>query len=241
MKNNSKTKSLIMVAIIAIMLTISTIANAAGGNYSVGMKLTSDSRLNAGDTVTISINLASINAGNGIDTFEADLSYDTSVFEALTESDFQASNNWKPSYAAQTNRVTFQKNTKVTAAETVATIKLKVKSSISVDSTTIKLSNIIASGGKVSDGGTGDITVNNASVTIKKSQDATSSTEEPKNTTTSNAQSSNKNTKADSTTTKTKTLPKTGLEQYGFIAIGVMAIIAIVSYVLYKKIAKIVK
>ena len=238
MKNNLKIKSLMTILIIAIMLSISTIANAATG-YSVGMSLTSSSKLNAGDTVTISVNLTSINAGNGIDTIEADLSYDTSVFEALTESDFQANNSWKPSYAAQTNRVTFQKNTKVTSAEAVVTINLKVKSSISVDSTTIKLSNIVASGGRVSDGGTGDITVNNAAVTIKKDQQASSTTEENKNTTTSNTQKSN--TVKDSTTSKKQTLPKTGVEQYGVIAIVVIAIIAISSYILYKKIAKYVK
>ena len=239
MKSKFKMKSLIAIVLIAIILTISTIVSAEGENYSVGMSLTSNSKLNPGDTVTISVNLTSVNAGNGIDTIEADLSYDTNVFEALTESDFQANNNWRPSYAETTNRITIQKNSKVTSAGTVMTFSLKVKSSISVDSTTIKLSNIIVSGGRNTDNGTGDIIVDNAGVTIKKDQQASSFTEEVKKPITNSTQSPK--TVKDSTTTKTKTLPKTGLEQYGVVAIVIIAIIAISSYILYKKIAKYVK
>ena len=138
-------------------------------------------------------------------------------------------------------------------------LSLKVKDNISVDSTTITLKDVVVSGGRVSDGGTGDITVNNASVTISKDKDASSSTSNTTNTgsnttgntTTSNSSTSSKNnttgnaskntTIKDNTVTSKNTLPKTGIEQYGIVAIVVVAIVAIFSYVLYKKTSKEVK
>ena len=236
MKNNTKLKSIIAIALIMMIIALCTGVNAAT-NYSVGMSLTSNSKLNAGDTVTVSVNLTSVNAGNGIDTITAELDYDTNVFEAISSSDFTASSGWKaPSYAASSKMLTVQKDSKVKAAETVFTISLKVKNPVNVDSTKISLKDITASGGRVSDGGTGDITVNNASVTISKTKDASSNSETPTPSTTTN-----NTTVKDTTTTKKTTLPKTGLGQAGVIAIVVVAIIGIFSYALYKKIAKDVK
>lgn len=240
MKNNTKLKSIIAIALIMMIIALCTGVNAATGEaYSVGMSLTSNSKLNAGDTVTVSVNLTSVNAGNGIDTITAELDYDTNVFEAISSSDFTASSGWKaPSYAAASKMLTVQKDSKVKAAETVFTISLKVKNPVNVDSTTISLKDITASGGRVSDGGTGDITVNNASVTISKTKDASSNTETPTPTPSTNKKNT---TVKDTTTTKKTTLPKTGLGQAGVIAIVVVAIIGIFSYALYKKIAKDVK
>ena len=240
MKNNTKLKSIIAIALIMMIIALCTGVNAET-NYSVGMSLTSNSKLNAGDTVTVSVNLTSVNAGNGIDTITAELDYDTNVFEAISSSNFTASSSWKaPSYAAASKMLTVQKDSKVKAAETVFTISLKVKNPVNVDSTKISLKDITASGGRVSDGGTGDITVNNASVTISKTKDASSNTETPTPTPTPSTTTNNTTVK-DTTTTKKTTLPKTGLGQAGVIAIVVVAIIGIFSYALYKKIAKDVK
>ena len=240
MAKSSKLKSIIAIVMIMMIIALCTTVNAAtGDNYSVGMSLTSNSKLNAGDTVTVSVNLTSVNAGNGIDTITAELDYDTNVFEAISSSNFTASSSWKaPSYAAASKMLTVQKDSKVKAAETVFTISLKVKNPVNVDSTTISLKDITASGGRVSDGGTGDITVNNASVTISKTKDASSNSETPTPTPSTNTKNT---TVKDTTTTKKTTLPKTGLGQAGVIAIVVVAIIGILSYALYKKIAKDVK
>lgn len=227
MKTNFKMKSLtIILAIVAILFTMIAPVFAAETNYTVGMSLTSSSKLKEGDTVTVKVNLTTINAGEGIDTITAQLNYDEDVFEALTSADMTAGTDWTPSFANSTKMLTIQKNSKVTAAETVLTITLKVKAAINVDSTTITLKDIVVSGGRVVDGGTGDITVKNASVTISKEK----TVQAPTNTTVK-----------DNTVTKTPTLPKTGIEQYGIIAIVVIAIIAIFSYVVYKKIAEVVK
>ena len=237
-----KLKTLITVSIMALIVVISTISNAA----SVGMSLSSNSKLKAGDTVTVTMSLGNIDAGNGIDTITAELNYDKNVFETVETSNLIASNSWTPTYASSTNMLTVLKNSKVTKGETVLTITLKVKSTLSVKSTTVTLKDIVVSGGRVQDGGTGDISVNNASVTINADSDAISKNENTiSNTTTTTTTTTNttkqNTTLKDNTVTKKTTLPKTGIEQGGVIAIVVIAIVGTFSYVLYKKTSKEVK
>lgn len=242
MKNSFKIKSLIATIMVIMILLISTVVTAeTEGNYSVGMSLTSNSKLKEGDTVTISVNLSSVNAGNGIDTIAAAIDYDENVFETISSSSFLSTNEWTPTYAPSTKMLTLLKNTKVKAPEAVLNINLKVKSTISVESTTVTLKEIVVSGGRVTDGGTGDINVGNASVTISKAKDSVPSTEQPKNNTTGSNITNNTTKKSDNTASKKSQLPKAGLEQYGTLAILVLAVVAIFSFVLYKEISKDVK
>ena len=238
----TKLKTLLTISIMALILVISTISNAA----SVGMTLSSKSKLKAGDTVTVTMSLGNIDAGNGIDTITAELNYDKNVFETVETSNLIASNSWTPTYASSTNMLTVLKNSKVTKGETVLTITLKVKSTLSVKSTTVTLKDIVVSGGKVQDGGTGDINVNNASVTINADSDAISKNENTISNTTTTTNTTTNTTKQnttlkDNTVTKKTTLPKTGIKQGGVIAIVVIAIVGTFSYVLYKKTSKEVK
>lgn len=223
MRTNLKSKVLITVLAIVLLLSATTAVSAAETNYSVGMSLASSSKLKEGDTVVVKVNLATINAGEGIDTITAQLNYDEDVFEALSSTSMTAGKDWTPSFANSTKMLTLLKNSKVKAAETVLTITLKVKTTINVDSTTITLKDIVASGGRVVDGGTGDIKVNNASVKISREKAPVS------------------NTIKDNTITNTTKLPQTGIENFGLIAIVVVALVGIFSYALYKKIAKVVK
>lgn len=238
----TKLKTLLTVSIMALIVVISTISNAA----SVGMTLSSNSKLKAGNTVTVTMSLGNIDAGNGIDTITAELNYDKNVFETVETSNLIASNSWTPTYASSTNMLTAVKNSKVTKGETVLTITLKVKSTLSVKSTTVTLKDIVVSGGRVQDGGTGDINVNNASVTINADSDAISKNENTISNTTTTTNTTTNTTKQnttlkDNTVTKKTTLPKTGIEQGGVIAIVVIAIVGTFSYVLYKKTSKEVK
>lgn len=222
MKKILKNKAVITLLMIVILISATITVFATETNYSVGMSLTSSSKLKEGDTVTVKVNLATINAGEGIDTITAQLDYDEDVFETLSSTNMTAGSDWTPSFASSTKMLTLLKSSKVKSAETVLTITLKVKTAINVDSTTITLKDIVVSGGRVVDGGTGDISVNNASVKISRA-------------------STTNNIIKDNTVTNTVTLPKTGIGQYGIIAIVVVAIVGIFSYALYKKIAKVVK
>ena len=241
-RNENEIKNIINNKHYGINIVISTISNAA----SVGMTLSSNSKLKAGDTVTVTMSLGNIDAGNGIDTITAELNYDKNVFETVETSNLIASNSWTPTYASSTNMLTVLKNSKVTKGETVLTITLKVKSTLSVKSTTVTLKDIVVSGGRVQDGGTGDINVNNASVTINADSDAISKNENTISNTTTTTNTTTNTTKQnttlkDNTVTKKTTLPKTGIKQGGVIAIVVIAIVGTFSYVLYKKTSKEVK
>lgn len=233
--NLKKIFATIMIMVMLIAMSVSVIA--AEGNYSVGMSLTSNSKLKAGDTVTININLTSVNAGAGVDVISGELNFDKNIFEVPASSNFSSSTAWTPTYAASTNMMTLVKSEKVKAGETVATISLKVKANISATSTTVTLKDIIASGGSVATGGTGDITVNSTSVTINADSAAASTT----NPSTPNTSATKNNNVKDKTTTKTATLPKTGVGQLGIIVIIVLAGVGIFSYALYKKTDKYVK
>lgn len=236
---NRKLKVITSVIVIAMIIMISTMVSA----YSVGINLSSSSKLKAGETVTVTVNLGTIDAGNGINTITAELNYDKNVFETLSTSNITANNEWTPTYAASTNMLTLTKASKVKSGESVLTINLKVKNTISVNSTTINLGDIVVSGGKVQDGGTGDIDVNSTSITINVNSSATTTTE-PTNTNTStqtNSTTKKNTTIKDNTVTTKKTLPKTGIGQYSIIAILVIAIVGIFSYILYKKTSKEVK
>ncbi len=230
MKTNLK-RALVVIIVAIIVISISTIADAEGGNYSVGMSLTSNSKLKAGDIVKVNVNLTSISAGDGIDTIAGELNFDTNVFETPTASDFTSTTSWTPTYAASTKMITLMKNEKVKAGETVVTISLKVKDTISVTSAKVSLRDIVVSGGTVDTGGTGDIPVNDISITINAETPSTPN--QPQTTTNT--------TKKDTTTTTTKTLPKTGLGQLGIILVIVLVVVGIFSYALYKKTEKYVK
>lgn len=230
-----KTKLLTLTLIVTILLSITTIAYAENTDYSVAMSLTSNSKLKEGDTITVKLNITSINAGDGIDTITATLDYDPDVFETITSSNITAEDRWTPSYADSTKMLILQRNDKITEPKEIITIQLKVKSVINVNSTTIKLKEIIASGGRIVDGGTGDIKVNDATITIVGEQTQNQTEQNNNKPTTQNT------TKKDNTVSKTQTLPKTGLKQYGIMAIIIVLVVAIFSYVLYKKIAKDVK
>ena len=216
----SKKKLAVATLVIAVLLTIATMVNA----YSVGMSLTSSSKLKEGDTVVVKVNVSSVDAGEGIDTIVAELNYDKNVFEALDATGLTAGTGWTPSYAASTNMLTLTKTSKVTSAETVLTITFKVKSEISADSTTVTLKDIVVSGGRAQDNGTGDITVSNASVTVSKEAAAatpTASTSNPLNV-----------SKSDSTKAKTK-VPQTGENDVLVVSLSIVALVAVGTFVRY--------
>ena len=223
----SKKKLAVATLVIAVLLTIATMVNA----YSVGMSLTSSSKLKEGDTVVVKVNVSSVDAGEGIDTIVAELNYDKNVFEALDATGLTAGTGWTPSYAASTNMLTLTKTSKVTSAETVLTITFKVKSEISADSTTVTLKDIVVSGGRAQDNGTGDITVSNASVTVSKEASAATptSSSNPLNV-----------SKSDSTKAKTK-VPQTGENDVLIISLSIVALVAVGTFVRYTVLKRIVK
>lgn len=208
MKKVSKILTILMIA--CILISYAGVVNAA----SVSMTLNSSSKLKAGDTIEVTLKIGNITAGDGIDAIVASLDYDKNVFEQVTQSNFVGLNQWNVNiYDATTQIFTMTKSAKVNTPTDVLKITLKVKNPVNVNSTTITIKDISASGGAVDVGGTGDITVQNTSVIIQKETTTTVVPEKP-----------------------STNLPKTG-EEVGIIAsIAVVSVIAVIAYVKYRNI-----
>ena len=234
MKKLTRNRIAILVLIVMLIASISTIVSA----HSVTMSLSSSSKLKEGSTVVVKVNLGTIDAGDGIDTIVGQLDYNKNVFEVLDASSITAENNWVPTFAPSTNMITLIKTSKTTAGEAVLTITFKVKADISDDSTKISLKDITASGGRVADGGTGDIDVADASVVISREVEQQQPVEQKPAEQQPVVQTNT--VVKDNTVIKAK-LPKTGIDTMGLIAIAVVAIVGTVCFIVYKKIEKVVK
>ena len=135
--------SLIMMLIINLL---SVFATAATYSFTVSMTA-NNSRVTAGSEVLITVKLSNLNVGeNGINSFSAYLSYDTDVFETLTDSSVDGVNGWVPSYTTGTGKVSLYRPTFLKTDEEIMQISLKTKSGLT-DGTQgeVKLSTIIVS------------------------------------------------------------------------------------------------
>lgn len=232
MRKLSKVFAILLILVGLISCT--TLVNA----YSATASLGSSSTLKAGETITVNINLGSLDVGSGIDAMVATLDFDENVLEPITQDNISGKDGWSiNAYSASTKKFTATRSSKYTTGGTVATITFKAKSDTKATTTTVTLKNIEVSGGAASEGGTGDITISNSpTVTIKEGTTTTTPT-----TNTTTTPTTTTNTVKDSTTSKTQTLPRTGVQQYEVIAIIAVAVVGILSFVLYKKLSKEVK
>ena len=232
----------ILLAVLVIMICIVGKVNAA----SITTELKSSSNLVAGDTVTITLRIKNIDAGDGVDAISGALVYDTNVFETITEDNYttyiQGVNSWNPiGYKNQENRFTAVRGNKVNMASDVLQIKLKAKSSVTVDSTTIQVKDIEFSGGL----DTGDINPADVSIKIDKASQITPDDPNKTNTqpggqttpTTNTQQPVNTQTPVvNGNNTPNTKLPQTG-DEYGIVlAIAVVTIVSIIAYVRYKNV-----
>ena len=230
-------KTAIIMSILIALIVITTSVSA----YTASASLKTSSTLIEGDFVTVTLNLSNLDLGEGIDALVATLDYDETIFETVVQDNIAGVNSWVVNgYSTSSKKFTATRSSKFTTAGDIVTIKLKVKSAITAKSAKVSLNNIQVSGGAVSDGGTGDVNLNNASVIINANSESTTDNTVVNNTTTNTTTNKNTTLKDNTVTSKT-TLPKTGIGQYGIVAIVIVAIAGIFSYVLYKKTSKEVK
>lgn len=225
----------ILLTVLLIMMCIVGTVNAS----SITMELNSNSKLVAGDTVVVTLRIKNIDAGDGVDAISGNLVYDANVFETITDDNyttyFQGVNSWNSSgYNAQENRFTATRGNKVNMASDVLQIKLKAKTAVTVDSTTIQVKDIEFSGGM----DTGDINPTDVSIKIDKASQITPDDPNKTNTqpTTNTQKPVNTQSPINSNNTPNTKLPQTG-DEYGIVlAIAVVAIISIIAYIRYKNV-----
>lgn len=143
-----KKKFLILSLIIVLILPFVTMTSMAATSYSYTVSMTANhSKVTAGGEVLITVKLSNLNVGEtGINSFSAYLSYDTKVFETLTDSSVDGNNSWVPSYTPGTGKITLYRPTSLKTDEEIMQISLKTKADL-VDGTQgeVKLSTIIVS------------------------------------------------------------------------------------------------
>ncbi len=203
-----------------------------------------DTEVNAGETVTISLQVGDIQLGdNGMNTLEGKIAFDSNIFEVLTEESAIGQNNWTASINAETDNTKygtffFNKNASGIKTETmIGSITLQVKNTIQEDTpTVITITNI------QSNDGTDLVTVEDKVIPINVKAVSTTPDQEPEvnevpeiNITTNEITEPEVNetptpsgtvNKADDTV-KDNTLPQTGenfLIGASIIAVGAIAI-----------------
>ena len=142
-----KRKILILSLIIMLITSVLSIsALAATYNFTVSMTA-KNSKVSAGSEVLITVKLSNLNVGeNGINSFSAYLSYDTDVFETLTDSSVDGINGWVPSYTVGTGKVSLYRSTFLKTDEEIMQISLKTKADLQDGvQGEVKLSTIIVS------------------------------------------------------------------------------------------------
>ncbi|MBR1540120.1 MAG: hypothetical protein IJ629_02955 [Clostridia bacterium] len=144
MKKKFLILSLLMMLIIALLPVTATAANYS---FNTTMSKKPEGKIVSGNEVLITVSLSQLNVGeNGINSFSAYLSYDTNVFETLTDSSVDGVNGWVPSYATGTGKVLLHRPTFLKGDEEIMQISLKTKAGLA-DGTQgeVKLSTIIVS------------------------------------------------------------------------------------------------
>ena len=140
-------KRILHIIIIFCLVTVLLIDVVNAFSLSVFMT-PSTTNVQTSSEVVVKVKISNLNVGNdGINTFSANLNYDTDVFESLTSDSITGLNNWTASYAPDTGRVTLFKTTFANSDEELFQITLKTKGDVSKNSGTVSLKNIIVSNG----------------------------------------------------------------------------------------------
>lgn len=236
-------KRLIIIVLIVLSLIYLMTKNVLGYSFTTSLE-PSSSTVAKGGTVDIKINLSGINAGDGLYNFSAVLNYDNTVFEDITESSIveEASAGWKRTYSADTKKLLLDNASYVKDNQTIATIKLKVKSEVQVESSTFGLTEVKAAnmegeiqGKEISTviqigEGEGAIPVTNEAPAdnnpIVIGDDNSSVDENFAN---------EVNNLVDDDNTSNSDVPYTGMEDYIVPLIAVVIVLGVISFINYKK------
>lgn len=143
-----KKKFLILSLIMVLIISLLSVTATAADNFSFTVSMTaSNSKVEAGSEVLVTVKISNLNVGDtGINSFSAYLSYDTEVFETLTDSSVDGINGWVPSYTTGTGKVSLYRRTFLKTDEEIMQITLKTKSDVAEGTQgEVKLSTIIVS------------------------------------------------------------------------------------------------
>lgn len=232
----------IVVAVIAVIACITTIVYA--GTITINLVATPLS-VARGEQTTITLSAADINIINGLYGVSGKIEFDENVFEPITADAFTLGTGWAtPSYnESGTNKGSFEiqrTSSPITQNTDIFKLPLKVKANATVGSTTIKITGIKAANSEPQ-GSTNDdeVTVTDKTIAVTITAPEVGGFNVVNNNVNNTNNSSTFNTATNNTNTNTvaaTSIPKTGLSDYAFPVIAMLAIIVVISYVKYKKV-----
>lgn len=237
-----KNKKIICVLIIILTyLCAFNIKSFAADTYSASLT-PSSTRVSKGADVTITLKLTDINVQDGISVVEAVLKYDSDVL-SIKESDVKAGDGWAINYNEENSKLTIDRSDSITEDSEIATFKFKVDESTSATTTAVSLVSVAAGNASISE----KIKISDISTNLQISSGAlqpsstpttsptTTTTTEPSSTP-STTPSSTPSTTPSQTTVKEDNMPNTGSEDYIIPLMAIVAILAVISFIGYKKI-----
>lgn len=202
-----------------------------------------------GKELIVTLKVSNIDAGDkGLSAISGVLIYDTSAFEAVTESSIDELNGWTVTYTASTGKITAYKTSFVKEEEDVLQITMKTLAgnTVSGKSGTIKLDSVVATNGDT------DISAKSVSTSINISSGSTNrptnkvnnvvnNTNKPKNVIANNVVKPVVNNVVPEPQVENEVkeeIPYTGTTDIVLIGVVGAIIIAIVVYSKYKKVGK---
>lgn len=218
--------------------------------YSFTVSLTpSATTVAPGKELIVTLKVSNIDAGDsGISALSGVLTYDTSAFEAVTESSVDELNGWTVQFNASTGKITAYKASFVNAEEDVLQITMKTLSgnTVSGKSGTIKLDSVVATNNET------DISAKSVSTSINISSGSTNRVHNKTNNVVNNVTNKPKNV-VNNVVKPTvnnvvpepqvenevkEEIPYTGTTDIVLIGVIGAIVIAIIVYSKYKKVGK---
>ena len=157
-----KKKRIIIGFLFTIIFVILMQANALAANFKFEV-VSNKTKVKPGNTVELTFSISNINIGTaGMNTIEADLDYDKSIFEEVTSDSIKGLNDWVYKYNPSKKKLLgYIYSMGVDTKEEICTISFKVKKGSKLGNTEIKINNITTNDGEKL------ITTENATQTIK--------------------------------------------------------------------------
>ncbi len=235
---NSKKVLLVILMIFAMVMSITNFVYADSCEVAVSMnKKTNYAK---GETVELTISLNNIDSENGIYELKGNLEYDEDIFEKIKTDDegntnqITSLNGWEDvTFNSETNEFALRTTTPTKSTQDIMKISLKLKENVEEDSSIIMLNNLVASNGQ------DDIKTSTAATTVKIG-DSDDDTTIPSITTTPTPKTSPSAKPATTTPKATQTpasssIPQTGIEDNVTPIIFGALIVALVSYIAYRR------
>lgn len=254
--------------IVITLLTILTVMalmiskSFAAGSYSASLT-PNNSKVTKGSEVKVTLKLSGISVDGGINGVVGTLKFDTDIL-TLSKSDVKGLDGWTVTYNEENKKIEIDSAEAITTDKEIATFTFKVKENTSATNAAIQLVSISAANStlddpvKISDistnigigtsiGGNNNNNNNNNNTTSNETQNETNnSTKNQTNNNASRNSISNSNSSvsnnvqkvSNTSTVNNENMPYTGASDYIVPLMLAVLILAIVSFVNYKKIEK---